>query len=385
MRSCNRKKGKGVNCPYSMVVGWGEGWIMDKLCRLHRKMEAKAIDALIVTGSENRRYLSGFTGSAGTLVITETAASLLTDFRYVEQAALEAPDFEIKRYDEPVAAIREALLENKCRRVGFEGDLVTYEQYAKWQKAIEQVEWVAVSGLVEELRMIKEPEEIAEIEKAAAIADAAWSELLPKMVPGASERELALELEFLMRRKGANGLAFDIILAAGPNAALPHAKPGDRLLSRGDLVVMDFGARQGGYCSDMTRTVVIGKACQQTRNLYDIVLKAQLAALDAVAPGKTGQEVDAVARQIITEAGYGEQFGHGLGHGVGLAVHEEPRLSPKGDKVLQPGMVVTVEPGIYVPGFGGVRIEDLVLVTEDGHKVLTHSSKELLELGADQA
>mgnify|MGYP000871441070 FL=1 len=354
---------------------------MDRLTRLRHKMQEKGLDCLLVNMAENRRYVSGFTGSAGTLVITPSAALLLTDFRYVEQATHQAPLFTIRRYDDLVSTLGEVFAEHGCGRVGFESDVVTYDQYVKWQEKLADVEWVAAPGIVEELRMIKDEAEIAAMKRAATIADTAWSELLPHMVPGVSERALALELEFSMRRGGASGLAFDIILAAGPNGALPHAIPGERILAPGDLVVMDFGARYGGYCSDMTRTVLIGKACQESRNLYSIVLEAQLAALDAVGPGKTGQEVDAVARQIITEAGYGEQFGHGLGHGVGLAIHEEPRLSPKGDKVLRPGMVVTVEPGIYLPGFGGVRIEDLVLVTEDGYRVLTHSTKELLELG----
>ena len=353
---------------------------MQKLAKLREKLREKDLDTLLVTGEHNRRYLSGFTGSAGTLVITADAAILITDFRYIEQATGQAPHFQIRRHDDFLQTLEEVFSECGCHRVGFESDIVTYAQYIKWQEKMEHIEWVATPGLVEELRMIKTENELAQMEKAATIADRAWEQLLPQMKPGATERELALELEFLMRRQGANGLAFDIILAAGPNGALPHAVPSDRPLQNGDLVVMDFGARYGGYCSDMTRTVVIGKACQRTRTLYNIVLEAQLAAVAAVKPGKTGIEVDKVAREIITQAGYGEQFGHGLGHGVGLAVHEEPRLSPKGETVLQPGMAVTVEPGIYIPDFGGVRIEDLVVVTETGCHILTNSPKEILEL-----
>lgn len=353
---------------------------MDRLTRLRHKLDEKRLDCLVVTSAENRRYLSGFTGSAGTLVVTASAALLLTDFRYVEQATHQAPEFTILRYDELIKTLEQVFTDHDIRRVGFESDIVTYQQYADWQEKLGHVEWVATREIVEELRMLKDAQEIEAMEKAAAIADRAWSELLPKMVPGVSERELALELEFSMRRYGAEGLAFEVILASGPNGALPHARPGERVLAAGDLVVMDFGARYGGYCSDMTRTVSIGKTCSRSRTIYDIVLEAQLSALAAVGPGKTGQEIDNVARQIIEKAGYGEQFGHGLGHGVGLAIHEEPRLSPKGNKTLQPGMVVTVEPGIYLPGFGGVRIEDLVLVTEDGYRVLCHSTKDFLEL-----
>ncbi|NMB13471.1 MAG: aminopeptidase P family protein [Firmicutes bacterium] len=354
---------------------------MQRLAKLREKLREKELDTLLVTGEQNRRYLSGFTGSAGALVITADAAVLITDFRYIEQATGQAPHFQIRRHDDFLQTLEEVLNEHSCQRVGFESDIVTYAQYTKWRERLGQIEWVAAPGLVEELRMIKTDDELDQMEKAAAIADIAWEELLPQMKPGVTERDLALELEFLMRRKGADGLAFDIILAAGPNGALPHAVPGDRPLQTGDLVVMDFGARYGGYCSDMTRTVVIGEACQHTRTLYSIVLEAQLAAVAAVKPGKTGIEVDNVARELIIQAGYGEQFGHGLGHGVGLAVHEEPRLSPKGETVLQPGMAVTVEPGIYVPGFGGVRIEDLVVVTETGCRILTNSTKEMLELG----
>ncbi|NMB24000.1 MAG: aminopeptidase P family protein [Firmicutes bacterium] len=353
---------------------------MDRLIKLRHRLKEKGLDCLVVTSAENRRYLSGFTGSAGTLVITSTAALLLTDFRYVEQATHQSPEFTILRYDELIKTLGQVFTEQGAKRVGFEGDVVTYQQYADWQGKLGDVEWVATQEIVEELRMLKEATEIEAMERAAAIADTAWSQLLPRMVPGVSERELALELEFAMRRQGAEGLAFDVILASGPNGALPHARPGERVLAPGDLVVMDFGARYGGYCSDMTRTVCIGKACHKSRAIYDVVLEAQLSALAAVGPGKTGIEIDRVARQIIEEAGYGDQFGHGLGHGVGLAIHEEPRLSPKGNKTLKPGMVVTVEPGIYLPGFGGVRIEDLVLVTQDGYRVLSHSTKELLEL-----
>jgi Xaa-Pro aminopeptidase len=353
---------------------------MQRLTKLRQKLKEKELDAMLVIGAENRRYLSGFTGSAGTLVITEDKAVLLTDFRYIEQATAQAPEFEVRRYNDYLETLEAVFDECGCHRVGFESDIVTYSQYSKWQERLGKVEWQATSGLVEKLRMVKSESEIANIKKAAAIADSAWEEILPYMRPGATEKELALKLEFLMRSKGADGLAFEIILAGGPNGALPHAVSGDRPLESGDLVVMDFGARYAGYCSDMTRTVVIGKACQKSRALYNIVLEAQLAAVNAIKPGKTGTEIDNIAREIITNAGYGEQFGHGLGHGVGLAVHEQPRLSPKADNVLQPGMIVTVEPGIYLPGFGGVRIEDLVVVTEAGCRILTQSTKELVEL-----
>ncbi|MFY9526018.1 MAG: M24 family metallopeptidase, partial [Limnochordia bacterium] len=229
----------------------------------------------------------------------------------------------------------------------------------------------------EELRSIKTEQEIENIRQAAKIGDQAFAELLPKIRSGVSEIEIALELEFLMRRAGASGMSFSPIIASGPQSALPHARPSERILMYGDFVVFDFGCIVNGYCSDMTRTIVIGEPEEQHLLIYDLVLKAQLESLAAVAPGRKGSEIDAIARDIITDAGYGEYFGHGLGHSLGLEIHESPRLSKADHTVLQPGMVVTVEPGVYLPGFGGVRIEDLVVVREDGHEVLTSTFKEL--------
>lgn len=354
---------------------------MNRLQQLRQQLEEKRVDAFLITARENRLYLSGFTGSAGALLITTTRAMLLTDFRYVEQAQMQAPAYEVRRYDNFLDTLGNILKELRCTRVAFESDAVTCHQFNQWQEKLPEIQWAAVPGLVTQLRMVKDENEINRIKEAAAIADRAWEKLLPQVRPGVKERDLALELEFLLKRDGSEGLAFDIIMASGPNGALPHATPGERHLTAGDLVVMDFGARLGGYCSDMTRTLVVGQAGKKAREVYNIVREAQQAALAAVKPGKTGKEVDAVARDIITAAGFGEQFGHGLGHGVGLAVHEEPRLSPRGEDELQPGMVVTVEPGVYLPGFGGVRIEDLVVVTENGCQILSTSTKDLLELG----
>jgi Xaa-Pro aminopeptidase len=300
----------------------------------------------------------------------------MTDFRYIEQVKAESPDWELVRIENLNETLKTLIDENDIGKIAFEADNVTVQRLEQWKEKLE-VEFIPVSGWVEELRSIKTEQEIENIRQAAKIGDQAFAELLPKIRSGVSEIEIALELEFLMRRAGASGMSFSPIIASGPQSALPHARPSERILMYGDFVVFDFGCIVNGYCSDMTRTIVIGEPEEQHLLIYDLVLKAQLESLAAVAPGRKGSEIDAIARDIITDAGYGEYFGHGLGHSLGLEIHESPRLSKADHTVLQPGMVVTVEPGVYLPGFGGVRIEDLVVVREDGHEVLTSTFKEL--------
>nr|MBO2472051.1 Xaa-Pro dipeptidase [Bacillota bacterium] len=340
------------------------------------------IDGLLVTGATNRRYMTGFTGSAGMALITRDEALLLTDFRYIEQAAQQAPDYEVVRYDDPYAILNERLQRYKGQRIGFESHHVTVHELENIKKAggdAPPVEWVPVKGLVEQLRGRKSEEELALIQKAVDITDAAFTYILDHLRPGVTEKEIAWKLEVFMREQGADGLSFSPIVASGPNGAMPHARPTDKPLAAGEFVTLDFGCVYQGYCSDMTRTVFIGQPTAEQRALYDLVLKAQLAGVAAVKPGVVGKDVDAAARSIIEAAGYGEYFGHGLGHGVGLDIHEEiPRLSTRGTVVLEPGMVTSVEPGVYLPGRGGIRIEDLVVVTEDGCRVLTKSTKDLL-------
>lgn len=349
---------------------------MERIARIRERLQAEGSDVLLITNAVNRRYLTGFTGSAGMVWISQTRQAILTDFRYVEQVKAQCPGWELIRIETYVDALRSLIEAEGTESIAFEEDHVTVQQLKEWRDKL-AVEWKGVSGWVQELRMVKTGEEIENIRRAARIADEAFAELLPTIKSGVTEQELALRLEFLMREKGASGMSFDPIVASGPNSALPHARPSDRILSWDDFVVFDFGCIVNGYCSDMTRTILIGEPQEQHMVIYDLVLKAQQEALKAVAPGKTGAEIDAIARDIITEGGYGDNFGHGLGHSVGLEIHESPRLSKVDQTVLQPGMVVTVEPGIYVPGFGGVRIEDLVVVTETGHEVLTSTFKEL--------
>ncbi len=344
-------------------------------------MLALDVDALLISKPENRFYISGFRGSAGTVLITATQAYLLTDFRYIEQATNEAPAFEIVRTGQPEKdALKDLVTAQDIKRLGFERDYVTYAGYEGLKKRLEETQLVPVEDVVRKLRMVKDETEIEHMQAAANIAEAAFQEILPLIQVGRSEAEIALELEIAMRRRGAERLAFPIIAASGPRSSLPHGAPTDRVLQPGDFLTLDFGAVSGGYCSDMTRTVVLGEPSAKQKEIYDIVLKAQLEAQAAIKPGLKGGDIDKIARDIIADAGYGEYFGHGLGHGVGLQVHEGPRAGRASEDILEPGMVVTIEPGIYIPDFGGVRIEDMVLVTDSGHKNFNHSSKELLIL-----
>ncbi|MBE3577094.1 MAG: aminopeptidase P family protein [Limnochordales bacterium] len=359
----------------------GEAQVSGRLARLRAGLRERGADAILVFGLENMRYLSGFTGDSGAVLISETAAVLITDFRYVEQAREEAPGFRIVKHDDFFETLAGEVRGLGLRSLAYEGDKVSVRRFARLQEVLPEVSWVDQNGLVEGLRAVKDEEELKFIAEAAAIADQAFTHILQYVREGVTEREIALELEWYLKRHS-EGPAFTTIVASGPRGALPHAQPTDKELRRGELVVLDWGAVVNGYHSDMTRTVAVGAADARSREIYEIVLRAQLAGLEAVRPGRCGREVDAVAREVIAAAGYGEYFGHGLGHGVGLAIHEDPpRLSPRGESLLAANMVVTVEPGIYLPGFGGVRIEDLVVVTDEGARRLSQSPKDLMIVG----
>lgn len=351
-----------------------------RLTRARSVLSEQDLDGLLVHQAANRTYLSGFTGSAGIALITALEALLLVDFRYTEQAASEAAGFEVIKADRQfIETLTEVVRGRGLRRVGFESESVTVKQHRDYVDRLAPAELVAVEG-VDRLRWIKDADELARIEQAVAIADAAFAHVQPILQSGAVERDVAVELGFYMRRHGAEKEAFETIVASGPRSALPHGRASDRVLQAGDLVTLDFGAVYRGYASDCTRTVVLGSASPKHQQIYATVLAAQRAALAGIRPGMTGKEADGIARAIIAEAGYGEAFGHSLGHGVGLVVHEGPTLSPREEAVLAPGMVVTVEPGIYLPGWGGVRIEDLAVITEEGCRSLTRAPKELLVL-----
>lgn len=356
----------------------------DRLKGLVCRLEAEGLPAVLVTDAANRRYLTGFTGSAGMLLVGSESAWLLTDSRYTQQAEREAPDCCIvASAGDPYETLSETLEERGLSQVGFEAHHVTFDGHRRMSEQVSSVEWVPTTQIVEQLRLIKDDEELAVMKEAAAIADRALGEILPAVAPGRAEEDIALDLEFCMRRMGAEGLSFPLIVASGARSSLPHGRASEKIVEGGDFITFDYGARFNGYCSDATRTVVVGEVDEEQRKVYSTVLRAQEAAVAHVAPGRTGREVDSVARDIIDAAGYGEYFGHGLGHGVGLAVHEGPSLSQRrGDTELQPGMVVTVEPGIYIPGWGGVRIEDLVVVTDNGCEILTSVSKELVVLNS---
>ena len=347
-----------------------------RLVVLRRKLAEHDLDAILITQPENRRYLSGFTGSAGVLLISQEQAIIATDFRYYEQVAREAPGFQLARIEKKFVDILPHLVAQVgAKRVGFESAHLTYDQYQEWAKVAEGFELVPTKELVEKIRAVKDEDELEKIRRAVALADQALAYVLDIIEPGMTEKEVAWELESFMRTHGAEKVAFDLIVASGPNGALPHATASERAIRADEPIVMDLGCVVEGYHSDMTRTICLGQPDERFREVYELVLSAQLAAEEAIRPGMTGREADAIARKVIEEAGYGEQFGHGLGHGVGLAIHEKPTLGKLSEDVLEPGMVFTVEPGVYIPGWGGVRIEDLVVLREDGVEVLTQASK----------
>jgi len=348
-----------------------------KFDKLHQLLTDKNMEAVIILSPHNRRYLSLFTGSSGALVMTKEENLLITDFRYISQAT-EQTDFTIiKQTGGLLDTIKTVLQDRNIKSAGFEGDLVTFQQY---QTLSQQTELIDIAGEVEKIRMVKEPFEIEIIQQAADIADQAYEHIQTFIQAGKTELEVSNELEMFMRQKGASGSSFDTIVASGVRGALPHGVASNKVIEQGDMITLDYGAIYNGYISDITRTLAVGEPLQQMRQIYDIVLKAQMTALETIKPGITGSEADGIARQIIADAGYGEAFGHSLGHGIGLEVHEGPGLSMTSDVQLEPNMCVTLEPGIYIEGLGGVRIEDDVLVTESGLKRFTHSSKELIIL-----
>ncbi|MCL2767036.1 MAG: aminopeptidase P family protein [Peptococcaceae bacterium] len=329
-----------------------------------------------MTNPENLYYLSGFTGSDGALLVFGEGVALLTDFRYLEQAKEESPDcLLVDVHSSYVDALAKFLRENKISGLGLDGDHLRYKEYCSFMDKLADISITEAGGLVEDLRLIKDHGEIKKIKTAATIADRAFDEVLPIIKPGVTEREISLELEFSMKKLGAEDVAFQIIVASGVRGALPHGVASGKALETGDLITMDFGAVFQGYHSDITRTVVLGESTIKQAEIYRIVLEAQLKAVGTVRSGIKASEVDRAARDIISGYGYGDCFGHGTGHGVGLNVHENPRLSKAGDTILKRGMTVTVEPGIYLPDWGGVRIEDTVVVDDNGCTVLTGCPK----------
>ncbi|MEP6625544.1 MAG: aminopeptidase P family protein, partial [Acidimicrobiia bacterium] len=341
------------------------------------------IDALLVTRLVNVRYLTGFTGSAAMLLVTRAGATFVTDGRYRDQSAdqLDAAGVTadiaigLTQADQRAALATAA---DGVARLGLEADGVTWAQQRDFAAWFPGATLVATDGLVDGLRMVKEPGEVDRIRAACAIADDALEALLPTLAAGPTERDFALRLEFAMRERGASAVSFDPIVASGPNGAKPHARPGDRVIDAGELVVIDFGCIVDGYCSDMTRTVSVGAPSPEARRVCDTVLDAQQQGCDAVAVGVECAAVDRASRAAIETAGWGDAFIHGTGHGVGLEIHESPRVASTSTGTLDAGHVVTVEPGVYLPGIGGVRIEDTLVVTAEGSRALTLFPKDLV-------
>lgn len=347
-----------------------------RLEKLRRTLDEHQLDAILVSQPENQRYLSGFTGSSGWLVVTKDRAALATDFRYYEQVGREAPEFELGEIKAKFVDTLPGLLDGLgVGRLGFESQHVTVEDHRAWRQATDSVEWVPLKDTVEKMRMVKDEDEVEALRRSAALTDAAFAHLLEVIEPGMTEMEAAWEIESAMHALGASKVAFDLIVAAGPNGALPHARPGDHPIEAGEPIVIDIGCKLDGYCSDMTRTISLGEPSPKYLEVWELVLQAQDAVKAALCAGMSGLEADTLARDVIAKAGYGDRFGHGLGHGVGLAVHEGPRASKLSEDVLEAGMSLTIEPGVYLPGEFGVRIEDLVIIREKGIEILSGTTK----------
>ena len=357
-----------------------------RLARLREALEELELDAFLVSSPENRRYLSGFTGSAGYLFISRTDAVLATDFRYIEQAGKQSPEFRVERTGASLSWLPEMASTVSARRVGFEAEVMTVGTHTAFLKAVAEADGddgltlVETSDMIDKIRATKYEEELALLTRAIEITDHAMDEIGPAIVPGMTEAQVAWDLEKAMREQGAEAMAFDIIVGAGTNGALPHHRADDTVIQNGQPIVIDMGAAYEGYCADLTRTIFVGEPDDTFKKVYSTVLRAQLAAQEQVRAGMTGEETDAISRDVIVEAGYGDVFGHSLGHGVGLAVHEYPRVGPRAPDVLADGMVFTIEPGIYLPEWGGVRIEDVVVMESGRARVLSKAAKMDLDL-----
>ncbi len=355
---------------------------MSRADRVVARLPERGADLLLVTDLVNVRYLTGFTGSSAMVVVGPDTRRFITDFRYVERAKAEVTGFDRERAPQEFAEALKTGWPGGTVRLGFEDQHLSVRQHRRLRELLpDRIELVPAGGAVEAERALKEPGEIEAIRAAAALADDIYDWVRERGLVGRTEREVALALEEEMRRRGASDPSFPSIVASAEHGALPHAEPRDVEIPAGVLVTLDLGCRLNGYCSDCTRTWATGELDDDLAEIYERVLRAQQAALDAVRPGPTGREIDAVARDLIAAAGHGDHFGHGLGHGVGLEVHEAPRLARSGETPLAAGNVVTVEPGIYLPGRGGVRIEDLVVVTENGRDVLSGTVKALTTVG----
>jgi Xaa-Pro aminopeptidase len=359
---------------------------MSRVWDLLKAIEHRGLDALFLlkqetVAKENVRYISGFTGCSAYLLISKQRRVLLTDERYTEQAAAECPEFEVIGHDrKPEQKLREVLAPLKIRKLGYETQGLTVEQFNRLRDDVPGIEWIPTAGLLEDLRVVKSSEEIRCLEQAAELAAAGFKHILHLIEPGAREQDLALELEIYMRKNGAEAPAFDTILISGARSSLQHGMPSEKVIEAGDLVVMDFGAQHRGYRCDFTRTVAVGHVSRKQREIYDLVQRAQNRGLQLIKPGVSTGTVYKEVQDIIATAGYAEYSGRGIGHGVGLEIHEAPSIEANGAAELESGQVLTMEPGIYIPGWGGVRIEDTLVVEDRGCRPLAQIPKDLIVL-----
>lgn len=349
-----------------------------RINKLRNIMKKNDIDGVLLVGDYNRNYLSGFTGDESFSVITLDKTIFITDSRFTQQAKEQVKDYEIRQYDGRFSEFLSKLVDElEIKKLGFEEDIISFSTYSDYKNHV-KADFIPMNGIVEEIRITKDEDEIEKTQKAADIADKAFVHMLNFIKAGMTEKEIGIELEFFMKKQGAKALSFPSIVASGVRSCLPHGEPTSKIVNNGEFLTLDYGCVFDDYCSDMTRTIVVGKPSEKMVEVYNTVLEAQINALEGIKPGAKCVDVDKIARDYIKQKGYGQYFGHGLGHGVGRQIHEAPRLSPLSDTVLKEGMIVTDEPGIYIPDFGGVRIEDLVLVTKDGYKLFSHSKKDLI-------
>lgn len=354
--------------------------VKGRIERLRALLTEKVVDAVLVTKEENVHYFSGFRGDSTALFVTHERLLLVTDSRYTEQASAEASLYEIvEQRNGLYQKVAELAVEAGVVALGYEGAALVCDQYEKLKEMLGEISF-DTSLALDALRQVKDADEIALIRRACAIADGGFAHIIRYIQPGMTEMEVAAELEHYMRTLGSERPAFQTIIASGVRGSLPHGIASDKVIARGELVTMDFGAVCAGYHSDITRTICVGRADARQREIYDAVLSAQMRALAALRPGVTGIEVDRIARDSLAEKNFEQYFGHGLGHSLGLEIHEEPRLSKAGKHIMQPNMLITDEPGVYIPGWSGIRIEDTVLITADGSEPLTRAPKEFIEI-----
>ncbi|MBI4743612.1 MAG: aminopeptidase P family protein [Actinobacteria bacterium] len=355
--------------------------IEKRLVKARKKLEEADVDGILIGKLENIRYLTGFTGSNGLLIVGLNDSVFLTDFRYIEQAEKEVCGSKIELWEEPLyEKLYNILKESGTKNLGFESHFFTFRHFENFKDNFREINLKPLSNFIENIRTIKDEDELFKISKAAEIVDKGLNYILPFLKEGVREKDIVLELELFLKKNGAEKISFDIIVASGPNSSMPHAAAGERKIAKGDFVIIDLGVVYQGYHSDMTRTAAIEDVSEKQKDVYETVLKAQMLALNQVKVGVNCSFVDKTARDFIGERGYSRFFGHGTGHGVGLEIHESPFISMSSKDVLREGMVFTIEPGVYIPDFGGVRIEDLLVLENDGPKILTKTLKELLVL-----